>query len=362
MIREIKTNVVYVGFKFQEAIGEMFKKYGFTIYPEFEDKIISGNFFDFKIESMEYGMETKKYLVEVKYFTQNVIRKSFDKFVERYNMCKSDYNGGIIVCNQKIKQNVKDEYLSIGIIIIDSIVLEYMFTKNESLKYEISTFFSYATENISINEDEEFSKDFKEKLEELSFTKTIDISSESKLSKENLINKLQNLNYGKEDNADKRFEELSFDIIKYLFTDNLIINDKSMQITTKDELNRFDCVFRVKKDNQSDLWDMIDNKLNSHYVVFEFKNYSNPIKQGQIYTTEKYLYAKALRTVAFIFARNGADNNAIKATEGIARETGKIIIVLDDNDLINMINAKEENQHENFMNDKLDNFFITLGK
>ncbi|MGY3404184.1 hypothetical protein ACVWZV_000297 [Bradyrhizobium sp. GM5.1] len=50
----------------------------------------------------------------------------------------------------------------------------------------------------------------------------------------------------------------------------------------------FDLVARVNSEH--DFWRAIVNHFQSRYVVFEFKNYRKRIKQGQILTTEKYLY------------------------------------------------------------------------
>ena len=51
-------------------------------------------------------------------------------------------------------------------------------------------------------------------------------------------------------------------------------------------------------------------------MIFEFKNYSEKITQKEIYTTERYLYAKALRSVAIIVSANGYEENAYWAAKG----------------------------------------------
>ena len=45
-------------------------------------------------------------------------------------------------------------------------------------------------------------------------------------------------------------------------------------------------------------------------MIFEFKNYSDKITQKEVYTTEKYLYSKALRSVGIVVVANGYDDNA----------------------------------------------------
>ena len=75
--------------------------------------------------------------------------------------------------------------------------------------------------------------------------------------------------------------------------------------------------------------------------MFEFKNYEKPITQREIYTIEKYLYEKALRKVAIIISRKGADKHAKMAARGSLRESGKLIICLSDEDLKAMLQIKK---------------------
>lgn len=83
------------------------------------------------------------------------------------------------------------------------------------------------------------------------------------------------------------------------------------------------------------------------YVVFEFKNYGGRIKQGQIYTTEKYLFTGAMRSVAFIVSRSGADKNALAAARGAVRESGKLIINLSVADICRMLDLKDTDNDPN---------------
>ena len=50
----------------------------------------------------------------------------------------------------------------------------------------------------------------------------------------------------------------------------------------------------------------------SRYIVFEFKNYNDEITQNEVYSTNKYLYREALRTVAIVISRYKMNVNAKK--------------------------------------------------
>lgn len=168
--------------------------------------------------------------------------------------------------------------------------------------------------------------------------------------------KLKTLKPGKTNWA--KYERLCFDIFQYLFGEHL--NGWHKQKTTVDGLNRYDLVCRIKSSNNS-FWNFLANDLSSRYVIIEFKNYKDKIKQGQVLTTEKYLLETALRKVAIICTRKGADTNAIKATQGAMREQGKLMIVIDDNFLCQMLKDKQTgNDPSDRLFDEADNFLLSL--
>ena len=104
-------------------------------------------------------------------------------------------------------------------------------------------------------------------------------------------------------------------------------------------------------------------QLLTNTIIFEFKNYSEPITQKEIYTTEKYLYAKALRSVGIIIAQNGYDENAYWAAKGCLRENGKLLILLRTEDLFDMSIMKEKQEDpSNYLLDKLDDILLELEK
>ena len=101
----------------------------------------------------------------------------------------------------------------------------------------------------------------------------------------------------------------------------------------------------------------------SKYIIFEFKNYKDVITQKEIYTTEKYLYAKALRCVAIIVSCNGSDENAKKAIKGTLRENGKLILNLSNRDLVNMLEYElNGNLASEYLYNVLDEMLIELEK
>ncbi|MDD0998475.1 restriction endonuclease [Pseudomonas sp. TNT2022 ID1044] len=153
------------------------------------------------------------------------------------------------------------------------------------------------------------------------------------------------------------FETTCEKILKYLFADHLA--GWNPQHRTDDELNRFDYVCRIKP--STDFWNFLIQHLQSRYIIFEFKNYEEPIRQGQVLTTEKYLLEKGLRRVAIMLTRKGAHASATKMAQGAMRESGKLIIVLDDDQIIKMLHMKEKGSDPtDLLFELTDNFLLSL--
>ena len=156
-----------------------------------------------------------------------------------------------------------------------------------------------------------------------------------------------------------QYEEVCAQSLKYLFSRDL--EGWHKQTLTDDGLNRFDFVCRVRP--TTEFWRFLIDHLNSRYILFEFKNHSDKITQDQIWATEKYLYERALRRVAIIFTRKGADDSALKATQVAMREHGRLMLVLDDGMLGAMLRMKEAGDDpSDYLFGLADDFLLTLPK
>ena len=175
----------------------------------------------------------------------------------------------------------------------------------------------------------------------------------------NLIGEMKLCLSGKE--MARAYEVLCCEMFKQIFSESLTLWKE--QPKSNNGLYRFDLLCRIKDGNQRTFWSILEKFFNSKYVVFEFKNYGKPITQSEIYTTEKYLYAKALRSVAIIVTQNGYDENAAWAAKGCLRENGKLIILLNTDDLIHMSEMKvKQEEPSDYLMEKLDNILLELEK
>ena|GEM_PF-1069202 len=171
--------------------------------------------------------------------------------------------------------------------------------------------------------------------------------------------KLKKCKPGRLDKADKKYEMICTEMVKYLFETEFF--KISEQHKTDDEMFRMDLLCSLK--GTTEFWKFLITFYQTKFIVFEYKNYSDYISQNLIYITEKYLFPAALRNVAFIISRKGFDSNAQKAAIGCLKESGKLIISLDDNDLIKMIYMKESGEEpSDYLLDKVERVLMSVSK
>ncbi len=185
------------------------------------------------------------------------------------------------------------------------------------------------------------------------------VSDISPSAEESYIYRLQKCKPGKEGQSDKEYERICTNIIKFLFGAEFY--KASEQHKTEDEMFRMDLLCSLK--GTTEFWRFLMSFYHTKFVVFEYKNYREPISQNLIYITEKYLFPVALRNVAFIVSRKGFDLNAQKAALGCLRESGKLIISIDEDDLIKMIALKERGEEpSDYLLDKVEDMLMSVSK
>jgi hypothetical protein len=134
-----------------------------------------------------------------------------------------------------------------------------------------------------------------------------------------------------------RFAERCTLALQYAFENDLTSWKTESQ--TDGGLHRFDLVARISSNNE--FWNSLIQDFRTRYIIFEFKNYTDTITQAEIYTTEKYLYPAAMRASAIIISRQGADENALAASRGALRESGKLILNISMDQLHEMLDLKD---------------------
>lgn len=264
----------------------------------------------------------------------------------------------VLIISSYVQQSFKQETLkNFGILIWDIKDLFHLAIDFADEYYELQEVL-YKVFSESIDDFSLIDNNFKEKTigSFLSHSFTSRKTKIIDLKGSELCRKINGVRPGKEQS--RKFELKSIEILKYLFESELELWED--QNETEDTLHKFDLLCRVRPSSKN-FWQELLDDFNSRYVVFEFKNYTSQISQGQIYSTEKYLYKTALRSVSFIIARNDANKNAYKAASGALKEHGKLIIILTLNDLCEMLDMKDDgNDPAEILRNKIDEILIKM--
>jgi Holliday junction resolvase len=306
---------------------------------------------------------TFSYYVELKFYRSqntpfNIIKETANQLA--YAMRTAENASGLLIVNYRVNDAQKHQILlDYGIHIWDREYLYALFSK-----YDITLADQYekllirsqqGTKSIPVLKKEQQFKDDNNKPPTLNTPSKYDAIPIKK--GEALSQELNHIGCGRDEW--RAYELKCQEILKYLFDDDLSLWEE--QARSDDGLSRYDLICRISA--RDDYWKSLMDAFNTRFILFEFKNYCNPITQGQIYTTERYLYNTALRSVGFIISRKGATDNAIKAAKGALRAHGKLILLLSDKDLCNMLTLRDQNDSPNdYLSNLLDRWLIALSR
>lgn len=339
-------------------------RYNESNWKRFEDlvrKILESNAFQIRKNSIRgdegfdflgcHGDDT--WAIEVKYYRTARVRPSLlesaAKRVVANGIRRSADKGMLIassVFTPEIRMMLENKY---SIVFVDRTDLRIWASKYSELLDELDSFLELDSEFIDTQkssrlEFDQLNINIREKPVPAIDTRGTELCLE-----------LKSIKRGREHWA--QYEALCADILQYLFSNDL--NGWHKQKSTDGGANRYDFVCRIS--STTEFWRFLVENLNSRYIIFEFKNYTDKIKQGQILTTEKYLLERALRRVAIVFTRRGADKNAVSMMQGAMREHGKLILAVDDETVCKMLHMKEEGEDPtDLLFELADDFLLSL--
>ena len=305
--------------------------------------------------------DSSTFLIEVKaYRGIHISTEIINNAVNQILNYKKDYNKTtgdnnlecILVMFCKIDQSIKHKVLEkLNLVIWDISNIIYLCEEEQLLMDMLAQYLSYPISNVEAAAPLIHLHNFVDKQHEATVGK-VDYNAK-------LIESLRECQSGKKDGNDRKYELICTDIIKYLFDSEF--TRISPQHKTNDDMFRMDLLCSIK--GNSVFWEFLINFYHTKFIVFEYKNYENFITQNLVYITEKYLFPIALRNVAFIISRKGFDNNAYNASIGCLRENGKLIISLNDDDLIHMIEEKADGREpSDYLLDKVELLLMSVSK
>lgn len=310
---------------------------------QFSDKVEKGDGVDFCVI-----IDQEKIYVDCKLYRNSVISlQALDRAVEQLykNMTKNQIESGLLILFGNVNNKYKNRYKKNAITILDISNILYYVEKSSKLFNDLINLLYFPIVDIKPSPVQGLSR-IPKKDEPI-----IDVLQDD------YIMRLQECKTGK--GYERRYEEICEEVIQYLFDEEFALF--APQHETDDNLFRMDILCSLK--GNSAFWSWLINHYNSRFVVFEFKNYSDQLKQNLIFITEKYLFNAALRNVAIIISRKGFSKNAKRAAEGCLKEAGKLILDITDDDLINMIKKKREGEEPaDYLLEKMETMLMSISK
>ncbi|MDY0164223.1 restriction endonuclease [Desulfobotulus sp.] len=174
-------------------------------------------------------------------------------------------------------------------------------------------------------------------------------------SENSLISELKKLPPGK--GHWREYEDLCVKILNYLFLNPLA--PPKIQNRTEDGLDIRDAIYPIRLGNPH--WDTLRNECRSRFMVAEFKNYTDPPGQREVESIQQYLYPKAMRSFGVLCSRQPVSEPAHKQRRRAWVESEKLIVMLCDIDLIEMIQLKDSGEEPfEVIDAQLEEFFSVL--
>ncbi|EAZ84558.1 restriction endonuclease [Lysinibacillus fusiformis] len=356
MQKVMNSYIPRLGFEFEQLCAEIFEYKGIKVEKNVTLRD-SANYVE--IDLILTNKNGKRSAVEIKfYLTRKPSKNMLEKAIRQIKGTSQIFNieNQVLIIglpiNNKLKTDLSKEH---SVHILDGKNILYLIENNDFLLRKFNDLM------------QDIPNDVQDEIEAEPFDLNILFNDNSNITYveaptiitkgESLWRELKAIDSGL--SSFNQYENKCEEILKYLFDENL--NGWNRQLRTDDDLNRYDLICRVKRGNE--FWKFLVDEFHSRYIVFEFKNYSEEVKQTQVYTTEKYLFQKALRNVCFLISRKGLSENAITATKGILRESGKLILNICDNDLYKLLQLKESgDEPSDFLFELVDDTLLKLSK
>lgn len=154
----------------------------------------------------------------------------------------------------------------------------------------------------------------------------------------------------------REWEDLCIEILNYAFIPPLSI--PKVQSRSEDGLDRRDAIYSIGHGHTS--WDSIKAECRTRFAVAEFKNYTHAPGQREVESIQQYLFTKAMRSFGILCSRQSPSESALKARRRAWLEFDKLIVLLSDEDLREIILAKSSGGDPSEVLDAHLNEFFTI--
>jgi hypothetical protein len=172
---------------------------------------------------------------------------------------------------------------------------------------------------------------------------------------EELIARLDSLSPGRDQWRD--FEDLCIEILNYALFPQL--GAPSIQSRSEDGLDIRDAVYPIA--SADGFWSEIISACGTRFMVAEFKNHSESIRQGEVESLQQYLFKKARRMFGIVCSRMRPSQSALAARRRAWIESDKLIVLCSDEELKDLVRARSYGETPTAVLDaQLQEFFLRL--
>ena len=180
--------------------------------------------------------------------------------------------------------------------------------------------------------------------------------SQSTTREEKLISDLRECLPGKRDCY--VYQALIGDMLEHLFSPPLV--KPISESADKSRANRRDFIMPNYVDQG--FWAVLRERYSADYIIIDAKNYSKKVGKKDVLQVSNYLKSYGAGLFGLIISRNGGDAAGCEFT---LREQwlvhNKMIIVLDDDDMISMLLAKSDGRKaEEVLGNKIEQFRLSM--
>ncbi|HEY9600726.1 MAG TPA: HNH endonuclease signature motif containing protein [Allocoleopsis sp.] len=154
-----------------------------------------------------------------------------------------------------------------------------------------------------------------------------------------------------------KYQKLVGSILEKLFCPPL--SKPISELSDSSRVNRRDFIF--PNYNDSGFWGYLRSRYTADYIVVDAKNYKEKVKKKEALQIANYLKSYGVGLFGVIVCRNGADLGCIHTLRETWLIQQKLIIILTDNDLEQMLLTQQSKaQPEIIIQQKIEDFRLSL--
>lgn len=235
-----------------------------------------------------------------------------------------------------------------------ALILAFPGQLSESILHE------YADVGVEIWDLKYISKSFQKQIEnndndyyKLLFS--LEKPKEEETLEQTLIDNLHKTSCGKE--KWNYYQRLVGDILECLFYPPL--SRPISELSDYYKVNRRD--FIIPNYADQGFWRYLRERYLADYIVVDAKNYCQTIRKREVLQISNYLKQHGVGLFGMIFSRKGSSKSAILTQREIWGIQGKLIIILDDQDVEQMLLAKlNDNIPDEVLKQKIEDFRLSI--